>query len=224
MKPSVDLRVHDVCFAHWRVAPERVAALLPSGAEPDVVDGAGHVGLLAMRCTDVRPLGLPAVPALSSYVQVNVRLYARGPDGRPAVVFRSLDVSSGVVAALGRVGTGLPWLWSSVRGSRDGRVSGYDVRRRRSGLRARLALRVGERTSGGPLERRLVEQQSALLRRAGRLLRWDDEHERWPLHRAEVVAVDDALVRAAGVPVADADPVSVLWSPGLAMRLTPAPG
>ena len=38
----------------------------------------------------------------------------------------------------------------------------------------------------------------------------------WPLHSAELVALDDTLVAAAGFPgLVDRPPDSVLWSPGV---------
>jgi uncharacterized protein YqjF (DUF2071 family) len=50
-----------------------------------------------------------------------------------------------------------------------------------------------------------------------------NEHEPWPLHRAEVMSLDDGLVAAAGFPdVAVRPPDSVLWSPGVRAAFGPA--
>jgi uncharacterized protein YqjF (DUF2071 family) len=50
---------------------------------------------------------------------------------------------------------------------------------------------------------------------------WPNEHAEWPLHRAELVRVDDDLVAAAGLPRPQAAPTSVLWSPGVRVRFGP---
>jgi uncharacterized protein YqjF (DUF2071 family) len=42
-----------------------------------------------------------------------------------------------------------------------------------------------------------------------------NEHPRWPLHRAELLELDDELVTAAGLPAPAGPPVSVLYSPGV---------
>ena len=44
------------------------------------------------------------------------------------------------------------------------------------------------------------------------------EHEPWPLHRAELLACDETLVAAAGLPAPDGEPL-VLWSPGVHVRI-----
>jgi uncharacterized protein YqjF (DUF2071 family) len=49
-----------------------------------------------------------------------------------------------------------------------------------------------------------------------------NEHEPWPLHRAEVLSLDDGLLDAAGFPdVAERPPDSVLWSPGVRAAFGP---
>lgn len=51
----------------------------------------------------------------------------------------------------------------------------------------------------------------------GRTVYLPNEHPVWPLHRAELLHLDDGLVAAAGVPVTG-PPVSVLHSPGVRAR------
>ena len=43
-------------------------------------------------------------------------------------------------------------------------------------------------------------------------------HRRWPLHRAELLECDEDLLAASGFPGPLGDPVSVLYSPGVAVR------
>jgi uncharacterized protein YqjF (DUF2071 family) len=48
-----------------------------------------------------------------------------------------------------------------------------------------------------------------------------NDHPRWPLHRATLLACEENLVRSAGLPTSTSttEPVSVLYSPGVAVRL-----
>jgi uncharacterized protein YqjF (DUF2071 family) len=45
------------------------------------------------------------------------------------------------------------------------------------------------------------------------------EHRPWPLHRAEVVELDQNLLTAAGLPAPRGDPL-VHWSPGVRTRIS----
>ncbi|MGQ4421774.1 DUF2071 domain-containing protein, partial [Streptomyces violaceoruber] len=46
-----------------------------------------------------------------------------------------------------------------------------------------------------------------------------NHHPRWPLHRARLLACDEDLVASAGIPATGEGPVSVLYSPGVPVRL-----
>lgn len=46
-----------------------------------------------------------------------------------------------------------------------------------------------------------------------------NDHPRWPLYRAELVVCEENLVAAAGLPAPDGAPASVLYSPGVPVRL-----
>jgi uncharacterized protein YqjF (DUF2071 family) len=44
------------------------------------------------------------------------------------------------------------------------------------------------------------------------------EHEPWPLHRAELLDLDDSLITAAGLPAPSGSP-HVLYSPGVSTTI-----
>jgi uncharacterized protein YqjF (DUF2071 family) len=56
------------------------------------------------------------------------------------------------------------------------------------------------------------------VRAYGRTLYLPNVHPRWPLHRARLLRLDDELMVAAGLPTPVGPPVSVLYSPGVAVR------
>jgi uncharacterized protein YqjF (DUF2071 family) len=58
----------------------------------------------------------------------------------------------------------------------------------------------------------------------GRTIYLPNEHPTWPLHKAELLDLDDELLAAAGFPVADTPPVSVLCTPGVPVRFGPPHG
>jgi uncharacterized protein YqjF (DUF2071 family) len=61
-----------------------------------------------------------------------------------------------------------------------------------------------------------------LHQRAGRhTAYWPNEHSEWPLHEADLLACDEDLLRAAGLPGVGGAPDSVLFSPGVDVRFGP---
>ncbi|MBY8870268.1 DUF2071 domain-containing protein [Micromonospora sp. PLK6-60] len=212
----------DLTFLHWAVAPEVVAPLLPAGTRPDTLDGVSYVGLIGFRMVGLG-LGLgPPVPYLGSFWETNVRLYSVDDTGRRAVVFRSLDASRLVPVLVARATLRLPYLWSAMRIERDGDRRVYRCRRRwpgSTGATSRMEVRVGTPLADpSPLEHFLTARWGLHTRAYGRTLHLPNWHPRWPLHRAELLHLDDELVAAAGLPAPAGPPVSVLYSPGVAVR------
>jgi uncharacterized protein len=213
----------DVIFVHWPADPEVVAPLLPAGTSPDIIGDVTYVGLVALRMCRVAPAGLPPLPYLSWFPEVNVRLYSVGADGRRGVTFLSLDAARLVPVLVGRGAVGLPYQWSRLRVNREGDTVRYQGRRlwpQHRGARLRLAVRVGEPvTSPTGLETFWTARWGAHTRRYGYL---PAEHPRWPLYRATLLELAQDLIPAAGLPAVAGPPCSVLYSPGVAARLVPA--
>ncbi|MFC9082041.1 YqjF family protein [Streptomyces sp. NPDC057062] len=209
-------------FLHWPVEPDRVAELLPAGTRPDALDGVTYVGLVPflMRAAGLGPG--PGLPYLGTFCETNVRLYSVDAQGRRGVVFRSLDAARLIPALVGRLGVRLPYTWSAMRLRREGDVITYSCRRRHpaaAGPVSRAVVRTG-RPIVRPtrLERFLTARWGLHVTWHGRTVHLPNEHEPWPLFRAELLDLDDGLVTAAGLPPMTQGPVSVLYSPGVAVR------
>ncbi|MGW5581838.1 YqjF family protein [Micromonospora chokoriensis] len=218
-------RWEDLTFLHWAVDPALVAPLLPAGTRPDTFDGVGYVGLIGFRMVGLGFGRGPGVPYFGTFWETNVRLYSVDDAGRRAVVFRSLDASRLVPVLVAQATLRLPYLWSSMRLARDGDRLTYRCRRRwpgPAGATSRMVVRVGERiVDPTPLDHFLTARWGLHTRAYGRTLHLPNWHPRWPLHRAEVLHLDDELVAAAGLPAPVGPPVSVLYSPGVEVRFGP---
>jgi len=98
------------------------------------------------------------------------------------------------------------------------------VRRRRwPGTPARLsmAVSVGERIGQiSDLERFLTARWGLHTAWYGGGLRYlPNQHPPWPLHRAALLRLEENLLAAAGLPPPAGAPVSVLYSPGVPVRV-----
>jgi uncharacterized protein len=219
----------DLAFLHWPVDPALVAPLLPRGTVPDTLDGVTYVGLIGFRMQGVGFLAGPRVPYLGDFCETNVRLYSVDAQGRRAVVFRSLEAERLVPVLTARAWLGLPYMWSRMRLTRTGDDLTYTSRRRWPSTppaTSEMTVRIGPPlTEPTPLDLFLTARWGLHTTAWGRTRHLANEHPPWPLHRAELLSLSDTLITAAGLPQPTSPPVSVLYSPGVAVsfgKTTPA--
>jgi uncharacterized protein YqjF (DUF2071 family) len=236
----LEQRWSDLVFLHWRVPSTTVAPFLPAGTRPDEFDGSSWVGLIPFVLSRTRPLPLPPVPWLGTFVEVNVRLYSVDEAGRRGVVFRSLDAEHLLPVLAARAAFGLPYEWAAMRATRrlddrGGVVLDYRSARHRA-LRAAHAdarpeparpprtlirARMSREAVDDGLARFLTARWGFHETRRGRTTWARNTHAPWPLRRAELLELHDELLAAAGFPgLASRAPDSVLASPGVVTRFS----
>lgn len=213
---------HDLASVHWPYEPAAVQSLLPQGLRVDTHGGNAWVGLIPFHMQRIRLPRGPALRGWSTFPETNVRTYVVAPDGRRAVWFFSLDVTSLVPAVVARTAYGLPYCWSrmSIHRPAPDTVE-YTTARRwpHGGATSRVRIGIGERVEHPDGLEQFVTARWALasdLFGAGMCA--DVDHAPWPLHRAQLLHCDDGLVPAAGLPEPVGDPL-VLWSPGVEVRV-----
>lgn len=200
----------DVAFVHWRYDPELIRPLLPPGLVPDTFDGATYVGLVPFR-----------MRAYGEFLEANVRVYTVDPRGRRGTLFLAMEADR-LPWVLAARGVGLPYAWSRMSLDRDTHVLRYRSSRRwpgRPGTGTEIRLRVGQPIDGGPLEHFLTARWWLHHSVPGVLVAALLSHERWPLHTAELLRLDDELIATVGLPAPAEPPVSVLYSPAVRGRL-----
>lgn len=212
----------DLVFLHWRVPLAQARALVPAGTEPDVFDGDAWVGLIPFRLLDAGPGRLPGVPWAGSFAETNVRTYSVDGQGRRGVAFCSLEAQRLPVVLAARAVFGLPYTWARMTARRDDDTLTYSTARRWPGPRGAggtVSVRLGAPLPPDPLADFLTARWGLHTRVGGRLRYVPNTHETWPLHRADLLHLDDSLVAAAGLPgLTDRPPDSVLASPGVTTR------
>lgn len=205
---------HDLLFLHWPIDASVLRPLVPSGLELETFDGSAWIGVVPFRMSNVRPRGVPELPWLSRFCELNVRTYVtRG--GRPGVWFFSLDAASRLAVRLARARFHLPYFDARMRCVASGGAVDYESARCHAGAPA-AGFRASWRPAGplhharaGTLEHFLTAR-FCLYSQApdGRLLRGEIDHPRWPLRVAQASVESETMVRSLGLPTPDGPPLA----------------
>ena len=83
----------DLLFLNYPVEPEMVRRLIPPQVALDIYNGMAWISVVPFLITRLRPPGIPAIPGLSSFPELNVRTYVTY-EGKPGVYFFSLDAGN----------------------------------------------------------------------------------------------------------------------------------
>ena len=192
---------YDLAYIHFRYSVEEVARILPDGLEVDVCDGSAWVGLIPFSMRGIGVPGLPAVPYLGTFPEVNVRTYVRR-NGVPGVWFCSLDINRLLPTIVARTTYTLPYCFGRVSNKRVGDELMTTVERRwpRGEAHTKIRLKIGEPiVAPSPLEVFLSARWGLYTTtRRGNLRYAPISHEPWRLQRAEIISLDDSLIDAAG--------------------------
>ena len=105
---------HDLLFAHWPVHAPALRDKVPAAFELDLFDGTCWLGIVPFRMTNVAPRGVPSMPWISEFPELNVRTYVRVGD-KPGVYFFSLDAASAVAVRTARTLLNLPYYAADMK-------------------------------------------------------------------------------------------------------------
>jgi uncharacterized protein len=84
---------NDLAFFHYAIEPSVLRALVPEPLTLDLYQGQAWLTVLPFHMNHVRPPGIPAVPGLSAFPEINVRTYVTY-GGKPGIYFFSLDAGN----------------------------------------------------------------------------------------------------------------------------------
>jgi uncharacterized protein YqjF (DUF2071 family) len=181
-----------LAFLHWPVAPEAMCSVVPRELPLDLFGGHAWIGITPFEIVGHRLRGVPPVPVISRFEELNVRTYVT-LDDRPGIHFLSLDAAS-LAAVLGaRAAFRLPYFRARMQIAIG--PDGVRYRSRRlTGPRVQLVTRY--RPTGavftaapGTLEHWLTERYCLYTAGGGgQPHRTEIHHGPWPLQaaRAEV--------------------------------------
>jgi uncharacterized protein YqjF (DUF2071 family) len=227
-KPVMYQRWRELLFLHWEYPAAAIQRTLPEGLFVDTFEGRAYLAIVPFFMRDVRPRLLPAVPGLSSFLELNLRTYVHDRSGVPGVWFYSLDANQRLAVTIARRLFNLPYeharmhatttsggaiLFRSVRCGDDANGAGCVFE-----YAAREAL---PEPAPGSLEFFLVERYRVYADSAGTLLRGAVFHPPYPLRRAELTIASERLSALEGFAPTGRPPDHVVMSHGVDVEIFP---
>jgi uncharacterized protein len=200
---------HDLLFAHWPTPPEMLRSLVPAELPLDTYDGQTWVAVAPFHMSGIRVRGLPAIPGLSRFPELNVRTYVN-LDGKPGVYFFSLDVTNRIAVLAARTFYHLPYFPAQM----SVRVIGNDVNYYSHRVRSKAEFRAHYRPSKpvqlrnrGTIEHWLTERYCLYTVAGGHVHRAEIHHLPWPLQAAEAQIEINTMAASSGIILPACEPL-----------------
>jgi uncharacterized protein len=205
-------RWNDLLFMHWPVATDIVRALVPHELELDRHDETAWISITPFYLSDLHPRGLPPIPRLSEFPELNVRTYVVADD-KPGVYFFSLDAGSNLAVVGARALYHLPYFHATmrVRGTPNQSID-HESRRSQAGpAPALFSATYGPtgpivRSERGSLDHWLSERYCLYTTDGGALYRAEIHHLPWPLQPAQIDLRQNTMAAAARIELPSVKP------------------
>ena len=197
---------HDLLFAHWPVEVEALRTLVPPELELDRFDDRAWISIVPFRMSNVAPRGIPSLPGLSAFPELNVRTYVRVGD-RPGVHFFSLDAGNALAVSMARKMFGLPYFHAEMTVVQDAPWVTYSSERHAPPAQSTAQFTARYRPVGPVFEARpgtldyFLTERYCLYTVApdARVRRLEIHHPAWQLQTAEAEIAQNTMAGAAGI-------------------------
>ena len=206
---------NDLLMMHFAVDPQALRQLVPPGLTLELYDGVAWLTVMAFSASHARPSGVPPLPGISFFSQINLRTYVSAED-KPGVYYLSVDCGNLSAVWFARMFFRLQYWHSSIQ------VSGATLRPSKPNdglIHLRARRQHGPATAGGParlevdyapvgevrparqhtLDDFLAERYCVYSRRGQRYYRIEVHHQPWPLQRAEAAVKQNTLAEPMGL-------------------------
>ena len=176
-------------------------AHVPTPLDLDLFDSKAWLAVVPFWMSGIRNRGLPPVPGISRFPELNVRTYVRYRD-KPGVYFFSLDAASALAVWGARTFFHLPYFHADMECREvNGEVNYHSLRRHGSAqfdarYRPTNPVQLG---APGTIENWLTERYCLFTVANNTVYRCDIHHPQWPLQNASADVITNTMSDAAGL-------------------------
>lgn len=185
-RPLLSQIWQNLLFIHWEVSFEQLRSVVPESLEIDTYDGKAWIAIVPFDMKKVTFNGIPPVPMLSDFPEINVRTYVKHGE-KPGVWFFSLDVPSKFAVWTARTFFHLPYRYAKVRVTEGDDGIHYEHSMETAAFTARYKPVFTDSYNDSSFETWATERYCLYCKsRAGNLYRTEVQHQKWPLQKAEI--------------------------------------
>ena len=175
----------DLLFAHWEVEVAALREHLPAELEVDTHGGIAYLGITPFGVENLRLRGMPALPGVSSFLELNCRTYVSHGGEKPGIWFFSLDASSRLAVEAARRLYKLPYFQARITPPPRSTCARVGAERPHTWEARYEAEGPVQPAEPGTLEHFLTERYCLYATdEAGVLYRAEIHHPPWPLQGA----------------------------------------
>jgi uncharacterized protein YqjF (DUF2071 family) len=200
---------HDLLFAHWPLPPAAMGPLIPPQLALDTFDGESWVGVVPFRMSGIRARGLPPLPGVSRFPELNVRTYVTY-GGKPGVYFFSLDAANLLAVWAARAFYHLPYFHAEMSSKDHNGSIHYSSRRHRASAEFRGRYRPispVQLSTRGSIEHWFTERYCLYTTHQDRVYRGEIHHQPWPLQNAGAEIEVNSVAAAAQISLPNSTPL-----------------
>lgn len=219
-------RWNDLLFLHYPVAPNLLRALVPDVLTLDTYDHRAWVSVTPFWINHLRPPGIPSLPWVSNFAELNVRTYVTY-QGKPGVYFFSLDASTLAAVWGARVFYRLPYWQAGMKVSGRGNAKiEYRSKRHHGPKPAEFKGSYAPHSRSfsavsGSLLYFLTERYCLYAYNRKRLYRADIHHLPWELQSATFEVQQNTMTKTLGFDLPDGPELAafsrelkvLIWAP-----------
>jgi hypothetical protein len=200
---------HDLLFAHWPLPPAVMRPLIPPQLALDTFDGECWVGVVPFYMSGIHAHGLPPLPGVSRFPELNVRTYVTY-GGQPGVYFFSLDAANLPAVWTARAFYHLPYFYAEMSCADRSGIIHYSSRRRRAHAVFRGTygpVSPAQLLHKGSIGHWLTERYCLYTTYGDQVYRGEIHHSPWPLQNADADLEINTVAAAARIPLPNSTPL-----------------
>jgi hypothetical protein len=133
----------DLLLAHYAMDPPTLRRLVPDALTLDLYDGVAWLTVSPFCTSHMRPSGVPPIPGISFFPQMNLRTYVT-MQGKPGLFYFSVDAANLSAVWFARVFFRMPYWQAAIQ------ISGATIRARRAGNPQERAIHFRSSRLHGP--------------------------------------------------------------------------
>ena len=222
-------RWQDLIFYHWEYPAAVIQSTLPPGLVVDAFGERAFLSIVAFSMRGLRPRGLPSVPVISNFLELNLRTYVKDEMGRPGVWFYSLDADSWISVEMAQRFFHLPYMHARLEKQMGNDLLRYVSRAKRDPNSVGVEYVVKGHVSGN-LDTAPAESIESFWVERYRLFAFDElkqqlssgtiSHDPYRISAVEAITTDTRLMELNGFELPETKLEKAYYSPGVAVTVT----